>query len=297
MLLVEAVDAYLYLARMTPTLAESEDAGIGEIAAKAALGDGNAIGQLFVHYQRPLTKIAAAMVGADLAQDVVQDIFVRMSKGSFAKHAPAFKADGRSAWLMLASAVKNLSRNVIQKRSHEKPMATTGDDDEATLEPEDRPQSGPSAAEVSVVAKALQRAKENAKLSPAEHGFIDALLAAGALTGGQTKGAAGVSIKDLAQKFWPDKAVNAAEVSAVRARKRFLSQLCQDPEINRLLPTGHARSAKSSFFGAKFKPLCDEQVDPVLRFAAQLGLLSADSPNNVDRIYEDVLRWVYHRVA
>jgi len=297
MLMTEAVDAYLYLSRLTVerAIAESDDSEVGEIAAKAALGDGNAIGQMFVRYQRPLTRIAAAIVGQDLAQDAVSETFIRLTKGSFAQHAEKFR-DGRTAWLMLARTTTNISKDFL-KRRRETPVAmgTGADDvDDREMDPVDK-SAGPSRKELETVHAALTRAKEKAKLSPEEKQFVDMLLSTGMkLSGGKTDADGKTSIKDLAIQIWPDKKPNAAEVSAVRARKRFLKQLCLDPEIKALLPTGRTRDAKSSFFGKNFKPLCDEQTNPVGWFAEQIGLNFTADP---DGTYDAVLRWVYHRVT
>lgn len=306
MKLVETVDAYLYLARLTMDLAEAEDPSIGTIAAKAALGDGSALAELYSRYAGSLTKIASAYVDAETAQDVVQDLFIKFHEKKFASYAPSFNEDGRSAWAVLATAVKRAalnSRKLAQR-------ATTGVDDMAGAAGADKStvkRTGHveplSKNEKDTVRNVVQRAISQAKFTDQERKYIETLFGR---PGEELKDitrffsdAADAdrdekSLQDIARSIWPDKNPNAAGVAGNRTREKFLKQFCQDKELLALLPGGHQTLRGNK----QLKPVCAkfEDVDPVVVFAVQAGLVEdVESPAR-DKAYIEVLRWVARRV-
>lgn len=299
MLITDAVEAYLYMTRLTPALAESQDQAIGEIAAKAALGDGAAVGEIYMRYLSSLTAIARGIVGPN-AEDVVQEIFTRLVQGKFAKMAPTFKADGRSVFATLATAARREAINSKKRQAKAGGSLTPSDDyridpadptsthDDTTLSTDER----------QLVRTVVQRAIDQSKLTSQERKYIEALLGR---PGEEVKditrffsSATDVdrdekTLQDIARSIWPEKTANAAGVTGNRVRARFLKQFCDDPELLKLLPGG-----KASLRDKQLKPVCAEGEDPVLFVAKQLDIVTEGAESDRDRAYAGVLRWVRH---
>jgi DNA-directed RNA polymerase specialized sigma24 family protein len=293
MLMTEAVEAFLYMTRLS-YLSETTDFQV--IARKAAMADPAAIDFLTRHYYVKLWTFAKSFLPSpDLADDLTQEVFIKLSRGAFEKYAQTWFDNPGSVYRMLATAVRNAALNY--KRDNAKKALTggggavgAGGEDDVTFDPEDT-KTGFSIAERQLVAAALQRARATAKLKPDEIKFVDELLQSGFFSGSTPEG---FSLVALAKKIWPDKTANAAGVSGNRAKNRFLKALCQDDELKKLLPTGAAREGSSSFFRSNFEPLCSkvEDADPVVVMAVRLGLVEDIADPDRDKAYDEVLRWV-----
>ena len=303
MLVVEAIQSYFELLRATPERL-TEDTELKELVVKATLGNQAALGDLYMRYRKSLFKVARAKANnSDDAEDAVNDVFLRIAQGKFAGYGQRVQSGEKEAKgivpLLMRSvinAVKNAKRSQATRKAVS--IGGGGDDDDRVVDPAapEKDEPGLTTKEREVVRSAVDRAIDQAKLTPQERDYVSLLL----------KGDDGLADitelgkqTTLAKKIWPEKKDKTAIVHARRVTDRFLKQFCTDKSLCALLPSGKLRDSKSSFFHAALKPACKDVEDSCIEtaeFAFSCSLVESAGAKNPDAVAGAILEWIRARI-
>ena len=294
MLMIEAVDAYFTMMRLTTALIEADGHAPGEggedwhqVVEKAALGDNAAIGQVYMRYAPTLTKIARGIVGDD-AEDIVADVFVKLKAGAFKVKAPDWHHNAQLAWASIKTAVFNAAIHSKNKGAHK--SVGSGGEDDVHYDPAASTDSDEASKVYKTVQDAVTKHLEAGKFNDAEKAFIQGVAANGLWSGKAKKGGTQQSNKSIAAPLWPHLSPESAASLGGKAKKRFLKSLCNDPELKALVDLTGA--------GNTLNAICVESVehDTVLLFALAAGLVESVDLLDPDATYDVVLGWLSHFV-
>jgi DNA-directed RNA polymerase specialized sigma24 family protein len=291
-----------YLTETVHAFLEAVRSGRGldtDTAVAAASGDADAAGKVFEQYKNLLYKIANAHAKGDThsADDAVGDTFVKLIDGKFKKMGDQIRGGAPPEKLVSAmtAAVINRLKNIKRAK------ARHGMTDVSKVEPAAPPlhQSQLSKEERQIVQKAVRGALKKSKLTVKEREYLEMLLGKGELlditrfSGYGGRGAASKqTLASLAYAVWPTEKPGTAVLRAKRVRERFLKQFCGDPTLGKLVPTGHARKARSRFFRANIAPLCAEENRSVFEFAFTHGLVESEGVLDASVVDVQVLSWI-----
>lgn len=291
----ESVPAFLDYMRSVAEDGKQMQCKSKDMLVAAARGESDAIGQFYQCYNRELMKIAHSRM-PHAADDLVALVYERMVEGKFKNIADKIESGAQKPEAFLSIIATTVLNEVRQqaRREMKAKHAVKGRSEAPKA-------SKMSRADRGVVDGAVKRAIS--RLSTAAGAFIKDLIydEVGNLrmdsllkirTKGQTDPVVKV-FKQVALKHWPDKKPNNAEREGNKARTMFLKHLCKDVAIRDLLPGGRGRSAGSSFFGAKFEPICVEAegMEDVYEFALAAGLIE-DTNVNPSVLEDLVLNWL-----
>lgn len=308
MILGEALDAYLELARGPSTQMLEDNPEIHAAFNAAIHGDRAAWGTLFTHYHPTLMKVAHARAkSAEDAEDAVADVMVKIREGKFS-HYKIETPQGVTAVLVrsVINAVKNKNRARkglpaisigAEPGEHEPAQPETGGGlpgakkgKTTSLSPEQK----------QVVRERLGAIFKDAKLTDKEREFIGKFI--GSDEGEVKDIAAPKALSSVAAEVWPEMKDKTRQIHAKRVKERFLKRFCTDKALCDLLPKGHMRDAPTSALRSTlgtFTPACKDvegSCVEVVEFAVSRCIIEEDGLA-ADTIYDEVLRWIRASMA